>query len=34
LPLFHSPLSFSDDTLNTTDDGIHAVGRVGISVRF
>ena len=34
LPLFHSPLSFSDDTLNASDDGMRAVGRVGLSVRF
>ena len=34
LPLIHSPLSFSDDTLNTSEGGMRAVGRVGVSVRF
>jgi hypothetical protein len=34
LPLFHSPLSFSDETLNVTESGMRAVGRVGVSVRF
>lgn len=34
LPLIHSPISFSDDTLNTTENSIRAVGRVGVTVRF
>ena len=34
LPLLHSPLSFSDETLNATEGSLRAVGRVGVSVRF
>ena len=34
LPPIHSPLSFSDDSLNTTDDGVRAVARVGVNMRF
>jgi hypothetical protein len=34
LPLLHSPLSFSDETLNMTEGGMRAVGRVGVSIRF
>lgn len=34
LPLLHSPVSFSDETLNVSEGGMRAVGRVGVSVRF
>ena len=34
LPPIHSPLSFSDESLNTTDDGVRAVARVGVNMRF
>ena len=34
LPPVHSPLSFSDDNLNSTDSGVRVVARVGVNLRF
>jgi len=34
LPAIHSPLSFSDDSLNRTENDVRVVARVGLTVRF
>ena len=34
LPPIHTPLSFSDENLNSTENGFRFVARVGVNIRF